>query len=104
MLGQEELAGHLGPHSGPICGRQRRVGGKAGRAVDRGNASGHLEPERADITIDNPERNPQTGYLLEVACGEIRSLQLLLPELGQRVQTAAEQRLHLLGGHRVADA
>ena len=34
--------------------------------------------------------------------GEVRSFQLLLPELGQRVQTAAEQRSHLLGGHRVA--
>ena len=34
--------------------------------------------------------------------GEVRSFQLLLAELGQRVQTAAEQRSHLLGGHRVA--
>jgi hypothetical protein len=28
--------------------------------------------------------------------------QLLLAKLGQRMQTAAEQRSHLLGGHRVA--
>ena len=32
MLGQEELAGHLGPHPRPIRGRQRRVGRQAGRA------------------------------------------------------------------------
>ncbi len=40
--------------------------------------------------------------LLEVAWSEVRSFQLLLAELGQRMQTAAEQRSHLLGGHRVA--
>jgi hypothetical protein len=45
----------------------------------------------------------QPGYLLEVAFGEVRSFQLLLPQLGQRMQAAAEQRSHLLRGHRVAD-
>jgi hypothetical protein len=39
---------------------------------------------------------------VEVAWSEVRSFQLLLAELGQRMQTAAEQCSHLLGGHRVA--
>ena len=93
MLGEEELAGHLGPHPRPICGRQRRVGRQAGRRVDRRDASGHLEPERADVAIDDLERRPQPGHFLEVASGEVRSFQLLLAQLGQRVQTAAEQAL-----------
>jgi hypothetical protein len=33
--------------------------------------------------------------------GEVGSFQLLLSELGQRMQAAAEQRSHLLGGYRV---
>jgi hypothetical protein len=102
MRGQEEFAGNLGPHPRPIGGRQRRAHGQAGRRIDHPDAFGHLQPERADITIDNPERNPQTGYLLEVAYGEVRSFQLLLSELGQRMQTAAKQGPHLLRGDRVA--
>jgi hypothetical protein len=34
--------------------------------------------------------------------GEVGSFQLLLAELGQRMQTATKQRSHLLNGHRVA--
>src|SRR5215216_6985731 len=103
MLGQEKLTGHLRPHPGPICSRQRRAHRQTGRAVDRPDAPGHLEPKGADDTINDLERSSKTGRLLEVAWGEVRSFQLLLAELGQRVQTAAEQRSHLLGGHRVAD-
>ena len=55
------------------------------------------------ITINDLERRPQPGRVLEVAFGEVRPFQLLLAELGQRMQTAAEQRSHLLRGHRVAD-
>ena len=102
MLGEEELPGHVGPHPGPICGRHWRVGWEAGRAVDCGNAPGDLLPERTDIAVDNPERSSKTGRFLIVAGGEIRSLQLLLSQLGKWVQTAAEQRSHLLGSHRVA--
>jgi hypothetical protein len=65
------------------------------------NASGDLEPERADDTIDDLERRAQLGHFLEVADSEVRPFQLLLAELGQRVQTAAEQRSHLLRRHRV---
>jgi hypothetical protein len=102
VCGQEKLAGHLGPHSGPICGRQRRVGRQVGRAVDHGNAPGDLKPERAYVAVDKPERRSKTGRILEVPEGEVRSLQLPLAELGQWMQTAAEQRSHLVGGHGVA--
>jgi hypothetical protein len=98
----EELTGHLGPHPRPICSRHRSVGRQTGRRLDRREASGHLKPERAKDTIDDLERRAQLGHLLEVALGEVGSLQLLLAELGKRVQPAAEQRSHLLGGHRVA--
>ena len=74
MRGQEELPGHLGPHPGPIRGRPGSAGGKAGRRMDRREASCHLEPERADITIDDLERDPQTGYFLEVADSQVRVL------------------------------
>jgi hypothetical protein len=104
MLGQEELPGHLGPHPGPICSRQRGGRPKAGCRIDCRDAFGHLEPVRADVAINDPERSSKTDNILEVACREVRSLQLLLPQLGQRMQTAAEQRSHLLGGHRVAGA
>jgi hypothetical protein len=67
------------------------------------NAPGHLEPERADITIDDLERRAQTGHFLKVTDSECWPFKLLLAELGQRMQTAAEQRPHLLRGHRVAD-
>jgi hypothetical protein len=69
---------------------------------DRGNAPGHLEPERADDTIDDLERHAQLSHFLEVADSECWPFQLLLPQLGQRMQTATEQRSHLLRGHRVA--
>jgi hypothetical protein len=101
MLGQEELTGHRGPHPCPIRGRQRRVGWEAGCRIDRRDASGHLEPERADDTIDDLERRAQLGHFLEVTWSEVRPFQPLLAELGQRMQTTAEQRSHLLRGHRV---
>ena len=103
MLGEEELPGHLGPYPGPVRGRQRCVRGKAGSAVDCGNAPGDLEPERADVAIEDLERRAQLGHFLEVADGECWPFKLLLAELGQRMHAAAEQRSHLLGGHRVAD-
>jgi hypothetical protein len=102
VLGEEELAGHLSPHLGPICGRQRRAGGQAGRAVDRRDAFGHLEPERADVAIEDLERCAQLGHFLEVAGSEVWPFQLLLAQLGQRVQPATEQRSHLLRRHRIA--
>ena len=103
MRRKEELPGHLGPHPRPIRGRQRSAGGQAGCRIDRREAPCHFEAERAEIAINDLERRPQPSHVLEVACGEVRPFQLLLAELGQRVQTAAEQRSHLLGGHRVAD-
>jgi hypothetical protein len=101
MCGQEKLTGDLGPHPGPICSRQPRAHGPASRAVDRGNAFGHLEPEWAD-PMEDLERRAQLGHFLEVAGSECWPFELLLAEFGQRMQTAAEQCSHLLGGHRVA--
>ena len=63
MLGEEELPGHLGPHPRPIGSRQRSAGRQAGRAVDRGDAPGDLEPKRADVTVDDLERRSQPGSL-----------------------------------------
>jgi hypothetical protein len=104
MLGQKELASHFGPHPRPISSRQRSAGRKAGRRLHRCEASCHLEAEWADLTINDLERHPQPSRILKVPQGEIWPFKLLLAELGQRVQAAAEQRSHLLGGHRVAGA
>jgi len=62
MLGPERLAGYSCPHPGPDCSRQRRLPRQAGCAVDRGKASGDLEPERADDAIDDLERHAQLGH------------------------------------------
>jgi hypothetical protein len=102
MLSEEELPGHLSPHPRPVSCRQRRVGRQAGCRIDRPDAFRHFQPERGDDTIDDLEWSSKTGRVLEVASGEVRSLQLLLAELGQRMQTAAEQRSHLLRCHLVA--
>jgi hypothetical protein len=102
MLRGEELAGHLGPHPGPVCSGQGSAGGNAGRGVDRSEPSCHFAAEWADVTVNDLERRPEPGRVLVVALGEVGSCQLLLAELGQRVQAAAEQGSHLFGGHRVA--
>jgi hypothetical protein len=103
VLGPEKLTGYLGPHLRPICRRQRRVGRQASCRIDSRDAFGHFEPERADDTIEDLERSSEPGRVLKVPQGEVGSFQLLLAQLGQRVQTGAEQRSHLLSGHRVAD-
>jgi hypothetical protein len=74
--------GHRGPHSGPIGRRQGSAGGQASCRLDRRDAFGDLEPERADVTIDDLERRPEPGRVLVVAFGEVRALELLLAELG----------------------
>jgi hypothetical protein len=76
---KEELAGRLGPYLGPICSRQRRGGGQAGRRIDRREASRHLEPERADLAINDLERRPKPRHGLKVLIGEVGSFKLLLP-------------------------
>ena len=102
MRSEEELPGHLGPHPRPISGRQRSAGRQAARRLDRPDAFGDLEAERADVAVNDLERRPEPGRILVVAFGEVRPLELPLSELGKRVQAAAEQCSHLLGGHRVA--
>ena len=102
MLSEEELPGHLSPHPRPVSRRDRGVSWPSDCSVERRDALGHLEPKRAQIVVDDLERRPQPRHVLKVLSGEVGSFQLLLPQLGQRVQTAAEQRSHLLRGHRVA--
>jgi hypothetical protein len=100
MRAEEELPGHLRSHPRPISSRQRSAGGKAGRRLDRREALCHFEAERADISINDLEGDPESRRVLVVALGEVGSFKLLLPELGQRVQAAAEQCSHLLSGHQ----
>jgi hypothetical protein len=102
MLGEEELPCHLSPHPRPVSRRDRGVGRPSDGGVERRDPLGHLEPKREKIVVDDPERRPQPRHILKILIGEVGSFQLLLPQLGQRVQTAAEQRSHLLGRHRVA--
>jgi hypothetical protein len=88
--------------SSSIWSRHRRAHGQAGCRIDCPDAFRHLKPKRADVPNENLERRAQLGHFLEVARTEVWPFQLLLAELGQRVQTATEQGTHLLGGHRVA--
>jgi hypothetical protein len=104
MLGEEELPGHLSAHPGPVSRRDRGVGRRSDCRVERRDALGHLDPKWAQIVVDDLERRPQQRHVLKVPQGEVGSFQLLLAELGQRMQTAAEQRSHLLCGHRVASS
>jgi hypothetical protein len=43
MLGDEVLAGHRGPHPGPIGSRHRRAHRQGGCRIDRRDAVGDLE-------------------------------------------------------------
>jgi hypothetical protein len=61
--------GGRGPHARPIGSKQRCAHGQAGRAVDRANAFGDLEPEQADVAINDPERDPQTAPYSESPAG-----------------------------------
>jgi hypothetical protein len=101
MLGEEELTGHLSPHPRPVSRRDRGVGRPSDGGVERRDALSHLNPKRAQIVVDNLERRPQPRHVLKILSREVGSLQLLLPQLGQRMQTAAKQRSHLLRRHRV---
>ena len=102
MLRGEELACHLGADPGPVRRRHRPIPGQTGRLVDGGDPFRHLDPERADVAVEDLERRPQPGHRQQVGFGQVRSLELLQSQLGQRVHTGAEQRPHLLRGHRVA--
>ena len=59
VLGDEELAGHLGPHPRPVSRRDRRVGRQPVARVERRDPLGHLEPERRSVVVDDLERRPQ---------------------------------------------
>jgi hypothetical protein len=90
MLGEEEFPGHLSPHPGPISRRDGGVGRPSDGGIERRDALGHLDPERYQIVVDNPERHPQPRRIVKVPQCEVGSFQLLLPQLSQWVQAAAE--------------
>jgi hypothetical protein len=48
------------------------------------------------------ERRTQPGDKLVVPAGQVRTFQLPLPLRGEGMQANAEQRLHLLRGHRIS--
>jgi hypothetical protein len=102
MRGEKELQGHLSPHPRPVSRCDRRVGRPSDGSVERREAPGHLDPKRDQIVVDDLEPRPQPRRILKVLIGEVGSFQLLLPQFGKRVQTAAKQGPHLLCGHRVA--
>jgi hypothetical protein len=102
MLGTEELPGHLSPHPRPVSRRIEASAGHPIARVERRDALGHLDPKRAQIVVDHLERRPQPRHILKVLSGEVGPFKLLLPQLSQRMQTAAEQGSHLLRRHRVA--
>ena len=93
--------GDLRPHR-PTRGLHGAPARQTGRDDSAAKRLAALQPERAEDTIDDLERRAQLGHCLEVALGQVWSFQPPSAELGKRVQTAAEQRSHLLGGHRVA--
>jgi hypothetical protein len=101
MLGAEELPCHLSSHPRPVSCRDGGVGRQSDGRVERRDASGHLDPKREQIVVDEPEWRSQPRHALKILIGEGRSFQLLLPQLRQRMQAAAEQGSHLLRGHLV---
>jgi hypothetical protein len=101
MLSPEKLPGHLSPHPRPVSRRNRGVGRPSDCRVERRDAVGHLDPKRAQIVVDHLERRPQPRHILKILSGEVGSFKLLLPQLSQRMQTAAEQGSHLPRRHRV---
>ena len=48
------------------------------------------------------ERRTQPGHRQVVPAGQVRALQLLLSLYREGMQADAEQRLHLLRGHRIS--
>jgi hypothetical protein len=58
MLGPEELPGHLSAHPRQVSRRDRGVSRPSDGRVERRDAPGHLDPKRAQIIVDDPERRP----------------------------------------------
>lgn len=63
---------------------------------------GDFDPERGGVRGVDLELRPEPGHGQLVGLGEARTVQGGHAFAGQRVQTVAEQGLHLLGGHLVA--
>ena len=101
MLGPEELPGHRGPDPSPVRCRNLGIDRPTIRRVRIGDPFGHLDLQRRGL-IEVFERRPEPHHVLQVPQGDVGSVQLLQPGLGQRVHAAAEQGPHLLRSHRVA--
>jgi hypothetical protein len=101
MLSDKELPGHLRPDPGPVRRPDRGVDRLSDRGIESNDPLGHPDPERRRIVHDL-ERCPQPHDVLEVLSSEVGAVQLLQPQLGQRMQPAPEQSAHLLRRHRVA--
>ena len=102
MLSDKELPGYLRPDPRPVSRRDRGVDRLPDRGIERSDPLGHLDPERCRI-VDDLERCPQPHDVPEVRSSKVGAVQLLEPQLGQRMQPAPEQSAHLLRRHRVAD-
>ncbi len=61
-------------HPGPVDGRHRPVPGQTSGLVEGGDPFRHLDPERADITVDDLKRCPKPGHRQVVGFGQVRSL------------------------------
>jgi hypothetical protein len=90
MLSDKELPSY--PR--PVSRRDRGVDRLPDRRIESNNPLGHLNPERRRL-VDDLERCPQPHGVPEVLSSEVGAFQLLEPQLGQRMQTAAEQGAHL---------
>ena len=77
MLGAKELPRHLGAHPGPVRRRHRPIPGQTGRLIDGGDPFRDLDPERADVAVEDLERCPEPGHRQEVGVGQVRSFELL---------------------------
>jgi hypothetical protein len=102
VLRGKDLPGYLGPNPRPVSRRDRGVDRLPDHGIQSNDPLGHLDPERRRI-VDDLERCPQPHDVMEVPSSEVGAVQLLEPQLRQRMQPAPEQSAHLLRRHRVAD-
>ena len=86
MLGGEELTGHVGAQTRPFP-RMALASRREARRLLEGDPPGYFQREWAHVVVEDFERGTEQGHVLIVAFGEAWPFQLLLAELGQRMQT-----------------
>ena len=102
MLDAEELRRHLSADPGPHRRRHRPTRRQPVGPVQLLQPLGHGDPERGDVVAVDLERRPQPPGCLRHFGAELSVQDRGQPLRRQRVQAGAEQRLHLLRGHRIA--